>query len=123
MYDILILLTLKSLYFKKIKKDDSGTINQICVYYYIANDRLHIYRQNITTPGTEEGDITPNEIKINSFSTSIIDNPISATPGSLFQPRVNFRISAEIATSSPENKQTTLVQTTVSARSYEDNVY
>jgi type II secretory pathway pseudopilin PulG len=114
-----------ALYFKKLKKDESGTPHQVCVYYYIADNRLHIYRDyiNDTPEIIEQGDITPNEIKINSFSTDITDNLISATPGSLFQPRVNFRISAEMATSSPENKQTTLVQTTVSARSYEDTVY
>ncbi|MCX6796416.1 MAG: hypothetical protein NTW06_02865 [Candidatus Falkowbacteria bacterium] len=109
-------------YFKKIKNNQ-----KICVYYYLDNKRLRIARQRqpvdeINFP-TINDYITPAEIKITNFLFNIVDNTASTLPEDKIQPRVNLRIKAEMATSSPMHKQPILIQTTISARSYGDTDY
>lgn len=107
-------------YFKKLNKDSQ----ELCIYYFIDNNRIKIYRRNETTNDVEEDSyITPTKIRITDFNFSIFDNLISSALNSRIQPRINIRIGAEMLSGSARYKQPILVQTTISSRSYGDTVY
>lgn len=113
------------LFFKKIKKDESGNAHEICVAYYLDNGRIRIEREDRYTTDLYSIDdyITPNDIIINSFNFDIFDNLITTLPESKFQPRVNLRIEAEIRSGQSMYKQPIFLQTSISSRTYGDNIY
>lgn len=107
-------------YFKKLNKDSQ----ELCVYYFIDDNRIKIYRHNETTNEVEADNyITPIKIRITDFNFDIFDNLVSSALNSRIQPRINIRIGAEMLGGSNRYKQPILVQTTISSRSYGDIVY
>lgn len=119
------------LFFKKIKEDASGNNHEICVAYYLDNDRIKIRRNEMdsthnvinSSAYNADGYITAGDIKIDSFNFSIFDNLIAALPENKFQPRVNLKIKAEMKNGQPAYAQIVFVQTTISSRNYGDQIY
>ena len=107
-------LTDNVLFFKKI---DQSSNKEICVAYYIYDNRIKIVRVDKASNSiVADGYITPANINISKFTFTIYDSPKDAVDK--FQPRINLQIEAEAA--SGQWLQPILIQTTISSRMYGD---
>jgi prepilin-type N-terminal cleavage/methylation domain-containing protein len=82
-----------------------------CVYYFIDNKRLRIYRGDADYNISKSAFITPDEVKINSINFQVYD-----TGG--IQPKVSLLMDLEVI-GKEINKQKMKIQTTISSRYYE----
>ncbi len=88
--------------------------NGDCVQYYLDNNRLKIKRIDSLGNPTVNLNVTPDEIKIENLKFAVIDNLVTALPGSLKQPLVT--VSMDVTA---PGSRTIKLQTTISSRNYD----
>jgi hypothetical protein len=96
--------------------------NNICVAYSLVPDgatfRLKFYKFNPSDSTTNEGYITPDEIRISNLSFTVSDNLVSVLKSK--QPKVTIKMDVEMAGGSVIHKQKMKIQTAVSSRNYNE---